>query len=149
MSVEFLSKSSPNKKTFHPSLKGPRKRASPMFLKTWLLWKQMAGFLSLGISFSVHSKGAFPSGSPLRVPSFRGALFREPFFIHLSKSLVYDPPSMFPTGPLWREMPISKAFLYISFRVPVKETSRFPSQSSYRERCCVFKALWGYCDNCR
>jgi hypothetical protein len=23
--------------------------------------------------------------------------------------------------PLWREMPFSKAFLYISFRIPVKE----------------------------
>jgi hypothetical protein len=24
----------------------------------------------------------------------------------------------FPTGPLWKEMPVSRAFFYINFRVP-------------------------------
>jgi len=27
-----------------------------------------------------------------------------------------------PAGPLWREMPISRAILYLYFRAPVKET---------------------------
>jgi len=41
-------------------------------------------------------------------------------FIHLSKSLVNEPPSMFPSGPLWREMPVPSAYLYTSSRVPSK-----------------------------
>ena len=40
---------------------------------------------------------------------------------------------MFPTGSLWREMPISRAFLYTS--------SKVPSQSAPRERCSFSKAL--------
>jgi hypothetical protein len=43
-------------------------------------------------------------------------MFLEPSFIHHSTSLVYEPPpdSRFPSdvkGPLWREMPIFRAFL--------------------------------------
>jgi hypothetical protein len=40
-------------------------------------------------------------------------------------------------------MPISRAFLYTSSRVPSKGVppSRFPPQSAHRERCCVSRAL--------
>jgi len=101
MSFESLNKGSPNKKGFHPSLKGPRKGASLMFPKMGLLLKQMPISRSLlGISFVFHSKGALPSGSPLRAPSLKSVVFPEPFLIHFSKSPVYDPPSKFPSGPL-------------------------------------------------
>jgi hypothetical protein len=70
-----------------------------MFPKTGPLQKQMPiSRALLGISFGFASKGALPPGSPLRGPSLRGALFPEPFFIHLSMSLVYEPPSRFPSG---------------------------------------------------
>jgi hypothetical protein len=37
-------------------------------------------------------------------------------------------------GPLWREMLISRAFLYISFKVPIKDPPlRIPSQNFDRE----------------
>jgi len=80
----------------------------------------------LNISFGVPSKGALSPGPPHGVPSERDATFLDPSFIHHAKSLVYKPPppdSRFPLdvkGPLQREMPISKAFLSISYRVPSK-----------------------------
>jgi len=85
-----------------------------MFPKTGPLWKQIPiSRALLGISFGF----ALPPGFPLRAPSLRGALLPEPFFIHLSKSLVYEGS---PVGPLCRKMPISRALLYVSFRVPSK-----------------------------
>jgi len=77
------------------------------------------------ISFGVPSKGALPSSTPLGVPTERDAPFLEPYFIHHSKFPVYRPPpdSRFPSNikrPLWREMPVSGAFLDISSRVPSK-----------------------------
>jgi len=50
-------------------------------------------------------------------------LFPEPSFIYLSKSLVYEPLPGSPAGPLWKEMPVSRAFISITFRVPSKEVS--------------------------
>jgi hypothetical protein len=73
-----------------------------------------------GISFGVPSKGALPLGSLHRATTARDAPFPEPYFIHLSKSPIYEPSSRFPSGALWREITISRAFLYISFRVPTK-----------------------------
>jgi hypothetical protein len=55
---------------------------------------------------------------PCRGPIERDAPFPEPS-ICLSKSLVNELPSRFPNGALM-EMPISRAFLYTSFRVPSK-----------------------------
>jgi len=47
-----------------------------------------------------------------------------------------------PTGPLWKEVPVTRAFFYINFRVPRNGApSRFPSQSANRERCSVHGAL--------
>jgi hypothetical protein len=45
----------------------------------------------LKIYFRVPSKEALPPGPPHEVPLERDALFLEPFFIHHSKSLVYEP----------------------------------------------------------
>jgi len=50
-----------------------------------------------------------------------------------------SPLSGSPAEPLWRELPISRAFLYTYFNVPSKgppspSPSRFPSQCSQRER---------------
>ena len=49
-------------------------------------------------------KGTLPPGSPHRAPSEKDALFPEPSFIHLSKSLVNEPPSKFTSGaPMERD----------------------------------------------
>ena len=80
----------------------------------------------INISFRIPNKGALPPDPPHGVPLEREAPFLEPSFIHHSRSLVYEPPppvSRFPsdiTGPLWREMPVSGAFLNTSSRVPSK-----------------------------
>jgi hypothetical protein len=71
---------------------------------------------SLYISFGFLSKGALPLGSPSR--AVIDAPFPEPPFARLSKSPVHQPPPGSPTWPLWRELPVSRAFLYIPFRVP-------------------------------
>jgi len=79
----------------------------------------------LNISFGIPNKGALPPGPPHGVPLKRNVPFLEPSFIHHSKSLVYEPPlldSRFLSdvkGLLWREMPVSGAFLKSS-RVPSK-----------------------------
>ena len=47
-----------------------------------------------------------------------------------------------PTGPKWREMPVSRNYLYIIFRIPSNRALlQVPSQSSRRERCSIFIAL--------
>jgi len=99
----------------------PNKRVAPMEIDAH------SGTL-FNISFGVPSKGALPPGPTHGVPLESDAPFLGPSFIHHSKSLVYDPPppppdSRFPLevkGPLWREMPVSRAFLNISSRVPSK-----------------------------
>jgi len=64
-------------------------------------------------------------------------------FIRLSRSPVHEPLSGSPTAPLWKEMPINRAFLYITFSIPNKGNppSRFIAQSAHRERCSVSRAL--------
>jgi len=63
------------------------------------LWKQRPiSRALLSISFRVPSKGALPPVSPHRASSERDAPLLEPPFIHLAKSLVYDPPSWYPSG---------------------------------------------------
>jgi len=59
--------------------------------------------------------------------------------------------SMFPSGALWSDMPISRAFLYISFRAPSKGAlpSGSPQRSPIerereRERDSISRALF-YC----
>jgi len=83
-----------------------------------------------------------PPISPHRAPSETDAPFLEPSFIHLSTSPVYEPPSRFPAGPLWKDMPVSRAFsTYFSGSPVMRSPSRFPAQSGHRERCCVSRAL--------
>jgi hypothetical protein len=74
----------------------------------------------LSISFGVPSKGALPPNSPYRAPSEGDAPFLEPS-IHLSTSPVYEPPSRFLAGPLWREMPSPEPSFTHPPGSPVKE----------------------------
>jgi hypothetical protein len=67
-------------------------------------------------------------------------------FICLSKSPVHEPPSRFLSSVSMKrdaQMPVTRAFLYITFRVPNKgnSPSRFTSQSTHRERCSDSRAL--------
>jgi len=48
------------------------------------------------IFFGVPSRVDLPPGSPYRAPSERDAPFLEHFFIHLSNSLINEPPYRFP-----------------------------------------------------
>jgi len=79
----------------------------------------------LSMSFRNPSKGALPPGPPDGVPLERDAPFLEPFLIQHSKFPVYEPPPSWFQVPLRhngaameREMPVSRAFLNISSRVP-------------------------------
>jgi len=93
----------------------PKERVSLHCLQKWGIYgNRHHSRALLNISFRVPSKGALPPSHG--VPSERDAMFLEPSFIHHSTSLVYEPPpdSRFPSdvkGPLWREMPIFRAFL--------------------------------------
>ena len=51
------------------------------------------------ISFGVPSKGALSPGPPHGVHSERDAPFLEPYFIHHSKSPIYEPPLLIPGSP--------------------------------------------------
>jgi len=83
---------------------------------------------------------AYLLGSPVKEPSLQAPLIEIHHF--------YGPPSFIfqhpwytiplpgsPVGPLQREMPVSRAFLYTSSRVPSKTAPpyRFSSQSSHRD----------------
>jgi hypothetical protein len=50
----------------------------------------------------------------------RDTPFPEPSFTCLSKSPAKKPLLQVPVGSLWREMLVTRAFFYISFRVPSK-----------------------------
>ena len=115
MSLGFLSKSSPDRKISLFSQSPWERRVPSMFPKMGPLWKQTSVSRALpNTSFWVPSKGALPSGSSQRSHTVRDAPFPDTFLICLSKSLVNEPPPGFPVGPLWRVMPISKAFSYPS-----------------------------------
>ena len=76
-----------------------------------------------------------PPGSPHRAPSKRVVLCLEASFIYLSKFPVYEPSSRFPSGALWREMPISRTFSTYPPGFAVKDSPlQIPPQSSLRER---------------
>ena len=75
----------------------------------------------LSISFGVPSKGALLSGSPHRASSERDAPLLEPSFIHLSNPRYMSPLPGSPAGPLWREMPVSRAFSTLPSGSPVKD----------------------------
>jgi hypothetical protein len=55
----------------------------------------------------------------------------------------YTPLQVPRTGPPWREMPITRAFFYISFKVPSKGAPlQVPSQSPHRERRFISRAFF-------
>ena len=87
-----------------------------MFPKSGALWKQTPNSRALlNIFFGVPSKGVLPPGPLHEVPQREMPRFYSPpSFIFCSPR--YEPRSRFQvphshTGPLWREMPISRAFL--------------------------------------
>jgi len=73
---------------------------------------------------------AYPSGSPVEKPSLQLPLIEHPqkgmLCFQRPTSFIFQSPWYMsplpgsPAGPLWREMPVSRAFLYITFRVPSK-----------------------------
>ena len=82
----------------------------------------------MNIAFVVPSIGTLAPGPPHGVPLERDVPFLEPSIIHHSKFTVYEPPpdSRFPSDikrPLWREMPVSGAFLTYLPGSLVKELS--------------------------
>ena len=107
------------------------------------IWKQLPNSRALLIiSFSVTSKGALPLGSPHRAPTERDTPFPEPSFICLSKYLVNEPPSRFPSGaPMERNACLQNLPVH-NLQGPQSRSppSMFPSQSSLRERCSISRA---------
>jgi len=73
------------------------------------LWREIpVSRAFLYISSRVPSKAASPPVTPHSTPSERDATLLEPCFIHLSKSLVNEPPSRFPNGALMEREPSLK-----------------------------------------
>jgi hypothetical protein len=77
--------------------------------------------------FNISSR--LPSeGAPLRLPTEplprEGCFIYRAPFIHLSKFPVGEPSSRFPKmGPLWKEMPVSRAFFTYPSGFPAREPS--------------------------
>jgi hypothetical protein len=136
--------SSPDKGNFTLLLKVLGKECPRMFPKMGPVWKQLPVLrASISISFGVASKGTLPPGSPHRAPTERDAPFPEPSFIRLSKYLVNESPSRFPSGvPMERAAHLRSLPLH-NLHGPQSRSphSKFPSQSSLRERCSVSRAL--------
>ena len=116
MSFEFLNILI---KKFYPSLEGPRKGASPCSPKL--------GPYGNKCQFP-EPYLAYPLGVPVKEPSLQVPLlelphwevlcFQIPFSFIFQSPWYMSPLPGSPFGPLWRKMPISRAVLYISFRVP-------------------------------
>jgi hypothetical protein len=54
----------------------------------------------------------FQNGAHIKL--IRDAPFSEPSFMSLKKSRKMDPLQVLQRGPLWRELPVSRAFFYMS-----------------------------------
>jgi len=76
-------------------------------------------YIHLSRSVVNESPSRFSRGGPMERDAHLQSLFYT-IFIPLSRSPVHEPLSGSPTAPLWKEMPIIRAFLYITFRVPNK-----------------------------
>ena len=94
ISLKFLIKISLNKENVSFSQKALGEELLSLFPKSEASMERDAHFQSLSVSFGVPSKGLLPPGSPLE----RDAQSLKPSFIHLSKFLVYEPPSKIPIG---------------------------------------------------
>jgi hypothetical protein len=88
----------------------------------------------LCISFKVPRKGA-PLQVPLSEPHRnRCSIPRTFLYLSLKVPGESSPPPGSPSGPLWGEMLITRAFCTYPSESPVKEpSSRFPSQSPHRD----------------
>ena len=138
MSFEFLNKYSPNKRKFYPSLECPRKGASPCSPKL--------GPYGNKCQYPVPYL-AYPLELPLKEPSLQVPLLEVPHWEVLCFqspiSFIFQSPwYMNPlpgtlVGPLCRKMPISRALLYVSFRVPSPRVPGIPQLASI-ERDPVF-----------
>jgi len=102
-----------------------------------------APFIHLSNSLVNEPPSRFPSGARMECDALLQGLFYITF-IRLSKSPVHEPTSRFPNGAPIEKMPITRAFLCTTFRVPIKEApapSRFHLQSADRERRSVSRPL--------
>ena len=96
-------------------------------------------------AFSTHLPGSLVTKSPLQVPLTelpqRRSTPRVPF-IHLSKSLVNEPPSRFPSrAPVEWDSRLQSLF-YVTFRILSKGAPlQVVSQSAHREERSVSRAL--------
>ena len=128
ISLKFLIKIPLNTEIFPFYQRSYKRSIPPCSPKVGPLWKQAPISQALfSVSFGVPSKGVLPPGFPHRAPSERGAPFLKPSYIPLSKSPVYEPPSS-------QQDPYGNRCSYPPGS-PAKELlSRFPSQSSLRER---------------
>ena len=132
--------------SLHPSLKVPCRRALLHVPQTRPLWKGMP----VSRAFSTY-----PSGSPARKPSLQ-VLFTElpqretphlqspiqPSLKVPGRRALLQVPQ---TGPLWKEMPVSRAFhTYLQGSQQGSPPSRFPSQSSHRERHHISRAPFNH-----
>jgi hypothetical protein len=86
-----------------------------------------------------------PLHVPLSEPHAENSPFPEPYFTCLSKSPVKKTPlQVSPTGPPWREMPFTRAFFYISFKVPSKGAAplHVPLSEPHAERLSVSRVFF-------
>jgi hypothetical protein len=70
------------------------------------------------MSFRAPSRGLLLPGSTHRAPIERDAPLPEPTFICVYSPSETAPPPGSLMGPVWREVPISRAFFYTSFVAP-------------------------------
>jgi len=99
------------------------KERPAMFPKTGPLWRELpVSRALLNISFRAPSKGVLPPSSPHRAPTKRDAPLPDPS-IRLSKSLINEPLSRFPSGtPMERDARLHSLPIH-TFRVPNKGAS--------------------------
>ena len=128
ISLKFLIKIPLNKAIYPFSQRTQEMSVLPCSPKAGPLWKQTSiSRALLSISFGFTSKLAHPPGFPHRALSERDAPFLESYFIHLSTSPVYEPPSRFPSGAPMERCPSPELSFTHPPRSPVKNPpSRFP-----------------------
>jgi len=77
----------------------------------------IASFINLSKSLVNVLISRFSSGAPME----RNALLQSLHNLHPSQSPRYvSPLPGSPTGPLWKEVPVTRSFLYIIFKAPSK-----------------------------
>ena len=111
------------------STTGPLWRELPVY-RAFLHISQIPHKNSLNIQFFPSVKGN-PPHSPKVLPLWKQTPISGTLLSIIFQSPQYTSPLPgFSAGPLWREMPVSRAFLYTSSRVPSKGS--LPSGSPHR-----------------